>query len=71
MAVTKAANPGRKGKFKGFFKGIIAELKKVHWPNKKQIAVYTGVVLVTVLAASLVISLVDSIFSQIIKFFLG
>ncbi len=74
MAAAKAMDPNKKGKtvakVKGFFKGAWIELKKVHWPAKKQIAVYTGVVIATVFAASIVISVVDSILSFLLGFLL-
>jgi preprotein translocase subunit SecE len=31
-------------KMRAFFSAIISELKKVHWPNRKQMMIYTGVV---------------------------
>lgn len=43
-----------------FFRGVWAELKKVHWPNKSQITTYTMVVLVAVFLVALLIWVVDS-----------
>jgi len=43
-----------------FFRGVWAELKKVHWPDKKQIAIYTSVVLISVFIIAFVIWIVDS-----------
>jgi len=59
------------GGLKAFFRGVWAELKKVHWPSRKQIATYTGVVIITVLIAAAVISLVDSGLSAILGKVLG
>lgn len=50
-------------KAKRFFKGVWSELKKVHWPNKKEIITYVTVVLVSVFIVSIVIWIIDSIFS--------
>lgn len=49
-----------------FLRGVWAELKKVHWPDKKQITVYTSVVLVSVFIIALVIWIVDSGLSFIV-----
>ena len=36
------------------------EFKKVHWPSKKELFTYTGVVLVAVAAVAVMIWIVDS-----------
>jgi preprotein translocase subunit SecE len=59
------------GKLKAFFKGVWAELKKVHWPSRKQLITYTGVVIMTVLVMALAISLVDWIVSTLLELALG
>ncbi|MDK2919823.1 MAG: preprotein translocase subunit SecE [Candidatus Petromonas sp.] len=51
-----------------YFKSVKAELKKVSWPNKKELKSYTVVVLVTCLLAALGIWIADSVFGQAIKF---
>jgi len=58
-------------KFKSFFSGVMNELKKVHWPSKKQLVTYTGVVIVMVLAMSVAISAMDWVFSSILKLVLA
>ncbi|MCT4563706.1 MAG: preprotein translocase subunit SecE [Maledivibacter sp.] len=50
-----------------YFKSVRAELKKVSWPNKKELQSYTMVVLVACGLAALGIWLADSIFGQVIK----
>lgn len=64
----EARKPGR---VKAFFRGILSELKKVHWPTKKQLINYTGVVILAVTATALVISLYDWIVSTLIQFLLS
>jgi preprotein translocase subunit SecE len=49
-----------------FFKGVLSELKKVHWPNRKELVTYTTIVLASVFAVSIMIWIVDSIFSAIL-----
>ena len=50
-----------------YFKGVLSELKKVHWPSRKEIVTYTGVVLASVLVVSGLIWVVDSIFVAILS----
>ena len=47
-------------KIGGFFRGIMAELKKVTWPTKKQVLVNTLSVLAFCLVVGLIIFLCDS-----------
>lgn len=73
MAANKVAVANKKARadrIKNFFKGVISELKKVHWPSKKQIVVYTGVVIIAVLLLSTAITVVDSILSFLLNFIL-
>ena len=42
-------------------KASLNELKKVHWPTKKEFITYTNVVLVTVVVIAALIWIVDSI----------
>lgn len=48
---------------KVFFMGVWAELKKVHWPTKQEIAKYTLVVLTAVLLMAIVLGVLDTVFS--------
>ena len=67
----EVAAPKKQGKLKTFFKGVWSELKKVHWPTKKQLINYTCVVLVSVFAIALVISVFDWITSTLINLLLN
>ncbi|HMM06789.1 MAG TPA: preprotein translocase subunit SecE [Clostridiales bacterium] len=58
-------------RIKSFFRGVWAELKNVHWPTKKQVLIYTGVVLVTIAAVMVMLWIVDSILSIGIEGLLG
>ncbi|ACV61225.1 preprotein translocase, SecE subunit [Desulfofarcimen acetoxidans DSM 771] len=53
-----------------FFKGVYNELKKVHWPNRREIAIYTLVVLVSVVFVAVLIWVFDSALSQLLKLIL-
>jgi len=70
--VTQGTNSTEKftDKVKRFFKGSWAEFKKVHWPNKKELYTYTGVVLLSVLIVSVLIWIVDSALSYVLELIL-
>jgi len=51
----------------GYLRNVVAELKKVHWPNRKELITYTGVVLVSVAFVAMLIWLVDSALSVLIN----
>ncbi|WP_069651087.1 preprotein translocase subunit SecE [Caloranaerobacter ferrireducens] len=70
MAAQTSADKGAK-KIGGFFKGVKAELKKVSWPNKKQLVNYTTVVLVSCALMALLVWLLDTTAHQLLKFILG
>ncbi|MBO2533692.1 preprotein translocase subunit SecE [Planifilum fulgidum] len=42
-----------------FFKGSVTELKKVRWPNRKELISYTAVVVITVLLLALFFTVID------------
>ena len=46
-------------------KASLNELKKVHWPTKKELITYTNVVLVTVVIIAALIWIVESIVGAI------
>ena len=56
--------------FSKFIEGTKGELKKVHWPNKKELTKYTGVVLTTCLLMTLLIWVFDSGIGFLIKLIL-
>jgi preprotein translocase subunit SecE len=59
---------GKEPAFEGirrFFRNVIAELKKVNWPNRKELTTYTIVVIITVLIVSLIMTFWDAILSTI------
>ena len=52
---------------KRFFRNVIAELKKVNWPNRKELITYTIVVIVMVLIVAVIIFAWDSVLTVIFK----
>ncbi|MCL4516689.1 MAG: preprotein translocase subunit SecE [Firmicutes bacterium] len=49
-----------------YLREVRAELRKVNWPNRKELVTYTVVVVVSVLVIAAFIGLVDLLFSQIL-----
>lgn len=67
-AVKKRSNVKEQAKIvRQFFSGTWQELKKVHWPTRREVAIYTGVVLAVVTVVMVIIWIADSIFSQILR----
>ncbi|MTI80722.1 MAG: preprotein translocase subunit SecE [Firmicutes bacterium] len=62
---------GRMQVIKDFFSGVKTELKKVHWPTRRETMVYTGVVLATVTLVALIIWILDSILSGGMSLIIG
>lgn len=54
-----------------FFGDVKAELKKVRWPNRKELTTYTIVVLVTVTLLAIFFFIIDLGISQVIEMILG
>ena len=51
--------PGFMQRAKRYSRASLNELKKVHWPNKKELVTYTGVVLASVVVVAAMIWVVD------------
>jgi preprotein translocase subunit SecE len=47
-----------------FLREVGLELKKVHWPTRKQLLVYTGVVLASLAVMAVIIGAFDFVLSQ-------
>jgi preprotein translocase subunit SecE len=54
-----------------FFRDVWTELKKVRWPNRKELTSYTLVVLTTVILITVFFAVIDLGISQIIELILG
>lgn len=67
QAVKKGEDVSRTGKIKKWFKEMKAELKKVIWPTKKQVANNTGVALVVMLVSAVAIWGFDQIAQMGVK----
>jgi preprotein translocase subunit SecE len=70
MAVQEMTVQGTTARWKKFFREVRAELKKVSWPNRKELASYTGVVFVSVIIVAVMIWLIDTAFTEALRAFL-
>ncbi len=59
--------PARLGRY---LREVRSELKRVVWPDRRQTMIYTGVVIVSVVAVALVIWVVDAFLSEALKLLL-
>lgn len=50
-----------------FFRGVLNELKKVHWPTRREVVIYTTVVFVAVVAVGAMIWVFDFALSSILR----
>jgi len=60
MSVAKTEKVGFVDRVKKLYRGVTNEMKKVHWPNRKELTAYTAIVLVSVFIVALAIWLIDS-----------
>lgn len=65
MATTKAASKPVMERMGKFLREVRAELRKVVWPNRKELTTYTLVVIVSVAIIAVFIGVVDIAFSEI------
>ncbi|HHW44406.1 preprotein translocase subunit SecE [Desulfofundulus thermobenzoicus] len=66
-AVVKKEKTNRLEQISKYFRGVYQELKKVHWPNRREVAIYTGVVLVAVTLVGILIWIFDSLLSRLLQ----
>ena len=60
----KDGGPGRIRSIGVFYRQVVAELRKVIWPTRKELVTYTTVVVAFVIVMVLLVSLFDFAFSQ-------
>ena len=67
----EADHPGRerheRGRLLEFLKAVVAELKRVQWPHRRQLTQLTGVVLFFVLIVGVYLGALDAVFSKLIQ----
>ena len=72
-ADAKKATPVKKDtenvitRVKTYVRGVYSELKKVHWPTRREVLIYTGVVVVAVIIVAFLIWVFDSFMSRMLQ----
>jgi preprotein translocase subunit SecE len=59
------------GRIGGFFREVIAELRKVIWPTRRELLTYTSVVIAFVAVMTAIVALLDYGFAKAILFTFG
>ena len=70
MAAQETAVQANGSRVKKFFREVKAEMRKVSWPNKKELIAYTGVVFISVVFIAALIGLIDGVFVAQALFFI-
>jgi preprotein translocase subunit SecE len=66
-----AAEPRPEGnRVANFLRACVAELRRVQWPDRRQVTQATGVVIGFVIIAGAYLGVLDAIFSRLVKFIL-
>jgi len=60
MAVAKSEKPNVIERIKRYIRGMVQEMKRVHWPGRRDLIVYTAAVIGVSLVVALFIYLLDS-----------
>lgn len=55
----------------GFFRDVKNEMKKVAWPNRRELGGYTETVIVAAITSSLLIWAIDAVFSVLFRLVMG
>lgn len=56
----------KKKSIKKFFREVLAEMKKVSWPSRKELTNYTTVVIVLILLFAAIIGIIDLVLGQLL-----
>lgn len=54
-----------------YFQSVWTELKKVHWPDRRQMIAYSSVVILTVIVVAFLIWIADFLISWLVQLLLG
>ncbi|HHW15289.1 MAG TPA: preprotein translocase subunit SecE [Firmicutes bacterium] len=71
MAPATANTPARDNRLAKYFREVRAEMRKVQWPNRKELIAYTNVTLLTVAVVAVFIFLIDLVFSGVLNLITG
>ncbi len=58
--------PGLGARIALFYRQVIAELRKVIWPTRKELITYTWVVIVFVTVVATIVAVLDLVFAKVV-----
>ncbi|HZG04624.1 MAG TPA: preprotein translocase subunit SecE [Streptomyces sp.] len=67
----KRGKKGPLGRLALFYRQIVAELRKVVWPTKRQLSTYTTVVIIFVVIVIGLVTVIDWGFTEVVKYVFG
>jgi preprotein translocase subunit SecE len=70
MAAQETVIHTKSFRIKRFLREVRSELRKVSWPDKKELSAYTGVVFISVRVVALIIWAIDTTFTEALKLFI-
>ena len=71
VKIKESDRPGIIGRLVNFVREVVAELRKVIWPTRKELLTYTAVVLVFVAIVVTIVGLLDYGFAKAVLFVFG
>lgn len=67
MAAQEIAVQNSTSRIKRFIREVRAELRKVSWPNKKELVSYTGIVFLSVVIVATMIWVMDAALTEVLR----
>lgn len=67
----RRAKRGPLGKLALFYRQVIAELRKVVWPSRRQLTTYASAVIAFVLVVIAILTVLDWGFSRVVEYIFG
>ena len=71
MAGSNTGTVKSKDKMSAYFRGVKSELKKVIWPDKKELINYTGVVISISILVAVIVYILDLLLGGVLSFIIS
>jgi preprotein translocase subunit SecE len=68
MAGANTGSVSTKDKMSTYFRGVRSELKKVIWPDRKELTNYTGVVIFISVLVAVIVYILDLVLGGVLSF---
>ena len=70
-ADAKGDRPGLFARMSLFYRQVVAELRKVIWPTRRELITYTTVVMFFVTTLTVIVAILDALFGRLVLFVFG